>query len=63
VGQLDSLSLNDMERTIKSLMSLVDEETWRQVGLFNKVDQLKSGPECFSTISKNAFKTTGLPSS
>jgi hypothetical protein len=33
---MDSFSIKDMERNVKSLMSPVDEETWRQGGYLTK---------------------------
>jgi hypothetical protein len=57
---MDSLSLSALEKTVKTLMSPVDEETWRKVGLFDKVDQLKGGPE---GLSKKDYITTGFLSS
>jgi len=61
-------SRSALENIFKTLMSLLDEETWRLVGLYDKVDQLKGGPEgLFATkdhlniVFPNKHTTHSLP--
>jgi hypothetical protein len=57
---MGTFSINEMERNVKTLMSPDDEVTWRQVGFYDKVDDLGSGPSGFSTNTSKTTPSTGL---
>jgi hypothetical protein len=56
---MDSVFIKDMEHKVKTLMSPDDEETWRRVGLFDKVDKLQKGPLGTASISNKVIHSIG----
>jgi hypothetical protein len=51
---MGSVPINDLESNVKILMSPEDEVTWRQVGLFDKVDDSGSGPLSRPTLTNKS---------